>query len=535
MASPKDQPTPTLTPERPEDDDSEIANVAKAQKEELPWEDLKEILLLAISSLQSKVERYRTFTTHISNERDALTADLAKMKEDDADILSYLERELAKSQAEFRILDYKAMEIARQKDDMEAQFRVAMEAKNGQWEAQIHELNDKIETYESELADLLQFKQRKASLENELDTAHEQLEQVRKEHAVKLRDAERQAELERDKIINQMYLRIKQTKEHYEKMTDDQIDTITKRTILENEQISAELAYQCKQTKKVLTQNEQLQQDNVAYQRDVELLRQIELDMAKKNTMYQKTIQSLLQKISHLEEDHRDFKGSVQSERVNHITALEEYNKSLELKLNTLEKHLRDANDETEGLRSRVETYEKELARLMALQDEAENIIVTTWQRNGTNMNVTKSNIGSLLRAYASVNTPRTREEQLVPSPAEQQMHELQKDIDEDTILTHSHTGSSTDIKLPEVGVQTNKSFTPRHGTSSTRSSRLRATYTINTSSKNMAHPAAKIDGFVVRVNRAPGGGGKMVKADAISGGLLESNGQWWGSLRGNI
>lgn len=62
-------------------------------------------------------------------------------------------------------------------------------------------------------------------------------------------------------------LKIKETKANMMKLTDNQLETTTKRTIMENEQMSSELAYQSRQTEKLLQKNLKLLEDNAALKR----------------------------------------------------------------------------------------------------------------------------------------------------------------------------------------------------------------------------------------------------------------------------
>ena len=60
----------------------------------------------------------------------------------------------------------------------------------------------------------------------------------------------------RDKWKRAMNKRVQETKAFMMKLTDNQLELTTKRAIMENEQMSAELAYQCRQTNAVVQQNQ---------------------------------------------------------------------------------------------------------------------------------------------------------------------------------------------------------------------------------------------------------------------------------------
>ena len=63
--------------------------------------------------------------------------------------------------------------------------------------------------------------------------------------------------------------KIKETKLSLLAMTEDQLHTTTKRTIMENEQMTIELQYQSKETEKLLVQNEKLKEENASMRRQV--------------------------------------------------------------------------------------------------------------------------------------------------------------------------------------------------------------------------------------------------------------------------
>lgn len=61
---------------------------------------------------------------------------------------------------------------------------------------------------------------------------------------------------EKDKWKKEMERRLKETRAYMMKLTDNQLEMTTKRTIMENEQMSSELAYQSRQTEKLLSKNQ---------------------------------------------------------------------------------------------------------------------------------------------------------------------------------------------------------------------------------------------------------------------------------------
>ena len=69
-------------------------------------------------------------------------------------------------------------------------------------------------------------------------------------------DPERIAVQEKDRLKKEMALKIKETNLSLMKLTDNQLEITTKRTIMENEQMSSDLATVSRSTEKLINKNE---------------------------------------------------------------------------------------------------------------------------------------------------------------------------------------------------------------------------------------------------------------------------------------
>lgn len=105
---------------------------------------------------------------------------------------------------------------------------------------------------------------------------------------------ERQHIQDKEKWKREMAQKIRDTKTHMMKLTDNQLEITTKRTIMENEQMSSELAYQSRQTEKLLQKHQKTVNENASLRRQLELAVQTEEELAKRNFVYQKTIGTLV-------------------------------------------------------------------------------------------------------------------------------------------------------------------------------------------------------------------------------------------------
>lgn len=111
---------------------------------------------------------------------------------------------------------------------------------------------------------------------------------------------------EKDRLKKEMLLKLRETKANLLKMTDNQLDTTTKRTIAENEQMSSELAWQSRETEKLIRKNDKLIGENQSLKRELTLHKQTQEEFAKKVHVYQKTIKTLLSKLNTLDASQQE-------------------------------------------------------------------------------------------------------------------------------------------------------------------------------------------------------------------------------------
>jgi hypothetical protein len=91
-----------------------------------------------------------------------------------------------------------------------------------------------------------------------------------------------------------MAKRIQETKQYMIQLTDNQLELTTKRTIMENEQMSAEIAYQSHQTDSILAQNRVLDKRLALLRRELTLSRATQEELSKRNIVYQRAIKHLV-------------------------------------------------------------------------------------------------------------------------------------------------------------------------------------------------------------------------------------------------
>ena len=134
-------------------------------------------------------------------------------------------------------------------------------------------------------------------LEAELELLKKTLEMERKQQTRDINDLERRNVSEKERLKKEMLRKIKETKLSLLAMTEDQLHTTTKRTIMENEQMTIELQYQSKETERLISKNQALKRENAAVKREIELQKDTEKILATRTHFFQKLIKKLNQKL----------------------------------------------------------------------------------------------------------------------------------------------------------------------------------------------------------------------------------------------
>ena len=100
---------------------------------------------------------------------------------------------------------------------------------------------------------------------------------------------------------------IKKTKANLLALNDEQLQTTTRLTILQNHQLTTELEHQSKQTELLIIKNNKMKAQIETYQRECEIHKEVEKELAKRSHFCQKVIKRLKQDLS-------DFQSGVKPE-----------------------------------------------------------------------------------------------------------------------------------------------------------------------------------------------------------------------------
>merc|ERR1711959_181660 len=266
-------------------------------------------LQVEINMLGDRYNRCDMRCSELAQTNKKLEADLLTQKEDQVDIFTYLNTELSKRVEQVARLEAQIQELGDAQQRWEKDTQEEFVAIKQEQKKVVEELTKKINDYKAELDDLQEFTKHKDDLEAKLKTVEEELQQEHDKHLVNLTDLERKHAQDREKIKRDYHDRLEFDKAELLRMTNNQLEFTTRRTIQENEMMTAELGYQNKQTEKLVKINEQLERDNQEMRLDMELCRQAEEELVKKNYQFQKTIKMMQIKLKAQEMDSQDMQS----------------------------------------------------------------------------------------------------------------------------------------------------------------------------------------------------------------------------------
>lgn len=247
----------------------------------------------------------------------------------------------------------------------------------------VTELTDRLAEVEETLFTLNEFRENKDRLEKEQQELRDTLTKERDDNKLNIAELERRNVQEKELVKQEMLTKIKETKQNLLSMTEDQLHTTTKRTIMENEQMITELQYQSKETEKLLAQNKKLNRNLQETRRELGLSKETEQELAKRTQFYQKLIKKLHEKLKTREDQEKERDTSEQEEtlRLESVTeANQEVISALQDKTEQLEANLEAVCTELESNRREMQRVAEERNRMLKLQDETVRFLLTSMQ-----------------------------------------------------------------------------------------------------------------------------------------------------------
>ncbi|CAD7939351.1 unnamed protein product [Amoebophrya sp. A25] len=219
--------------------------------------------------------------------------------------------------------------------------RKALLEKDEEWLLKMQEAQAKIDDLQTALENVKGYIKKRNEMSEHLDSLEKQLKQKDEEKDLEIAQLDRKKALEIDQLKKDMLARIRETRDSLRMKTKEQLDVITKRTIMENEQMGNELAFQRKEVEKVLQKGKTMAEENSKLRRNNELHNELEEEMARRTHVYQKLIKKLKAKL----EDANKRTSELEKER----SEAQQAQSPFELRVGVRNTHVIDGSPITAG------------------------------------------------------------------------------------------------------------------------------------------------------------------------------------------
>ncbi|KAG8464549.1 hypothetical protein KFE25_009917 [Diacronema lutheri] len=351
--------------------DDFVGALLERRKDAPTSEGDREFFLTEIRVLKEKLNLAELRVEELVAKNAELSSTLGSQKMDQADIFEYLNGELAKKTQEVVRLEEGIQSFEENNAHLIAEYETKLTTSEDAHSADREQLEKQIGELTAALEELSDFRARKDELERDSAQVKATLDDEKREHQRHVSELERKHVQEKDRLKKEMLVKLRETKATLHKMTANQLDATTKRTIAENEQISSELAWQSKETDKLIRRNEKLTDEAKTLRRELELHKQTEEEFARKVHVYQKTIKTLLAKLNSM-----DLAKRSDTETLQHVEEEIERARALaHSQIESLEEEAARLRIGKGSAESEVEQLREEIERAHALAEQRESIV----------------------------------------------------------------------------------------------------------------------------------------------------------------
>merc|ERR1719160_1884001 len=305
-------------------------------------------------------------------------------RETQADLLKTLHANLDENFTKIEEQETQIRTLEQQIEDLKQEHKDALEEEKAVWESKVADLTAKNELLSGQLHEVREYMKHKEEVQAELEGLRQKLQETEEAHAREISALDRKKAIEIDQLKKDMLTRIKETRDTLRLKTKDQLDTTTKRTIMENEQMATELHFQSRETEKLLDKNQALIEENAQLRRNLQIHKELEDELARRTHVYQKLIRKLHQKLKALatEESRESLEASRENEDGRPSIAgrsredVGEMDAAAHEKADRLNKEVEGLQNTLHMVRFEFAQYRRDHATLTQLQDVSTRLVI---------------------------------------------------------------------------------------------------------------------------------------------------------------
>lgn len=340
-----------------------------------------------LKRLQERVWRLEAENKELKQGNSILDTQYKSQCETQSDMLRQLYGELEENLCKVEDREATIERLEKEIEDQRMKHQEQLESERSVWENTESGLEKKVEALEGELHELREFKENKIQMEQLLDSLQSQLQQQSEEFSQRSSDFDRKKVLEIDQIKKDTQRIIKDTREMLKAKTKDQLDSTTKRTIMENDQYATELHYQSKEMERLMENERRLLEQNAQLRRNLSIHKDLENELARRTHGYQKLIKKMEQK----QKQDADVRGEEQLVSMDSFGDVSEMRSIAGGTVQDLSVEVTALGEDNEKLRRQAEgvqgtlqmvrhefaQYRRDHATLTQLQDQSTRLIIS--------------------------------------------------------------------------------------------------------------------------------------------------------------
>jgi hypothetical protein len=341
-----------------------------------------------LKTFQERVFRLEAENKELKVTNSILQTQYNSHCETQSDILRTLHANLDENYSKIEESENKIQRLEEQLENQKQEFKDKLEEERLQADQRTHELQTRIDILQAALDEVNEFKLNKDRLEDELAQLKRQLQEQAEAHTRDVSAFDRKKAIEIDQLKKDMQKNIKETREYLKARTKDQLDSTTKRTIMENEQMATELHFQSKETERLLDRNQQLMEENSQLRRNLQIHKDLENELARRTHVYQKLLKKMGQREknekSSVVENSRDVQFEEPTTELKAEKSLSAMNSpdhqasrtSLNDESERLKRTLEGQQQTLAMVRQEFAQYRRDHATLTQLQDQSTRLVI---------------------------------------------------------------------------------------------------------------------------------------------------------------
>ncbi|KAL3656730.1 hypothetical protein V7S43_018394 [Phytophthora oleae] len=229
----------------------------------------------------------------LKEEVSFLKQTLAKQTKEQSEMFHYFHDKTDEHMARIAELETLLVEAQEEKEKVLVSSQESLMNEKSERAAEQTKAQDELAAVKEELRLVHAFAAAKREMEAYIRTLETKIDAQRAVFQTKMQDLERNNLLEQARTKQELLGRMQAAKAELMLRTNDQVASSTQRTLLENEHFTQELAFQSRETEKLIERLDESQQELAKLRAQNKVLESNEQLMAKKNRYYQKILAKL--------------------------------------------------------------------------------------------------------------------------------------------------------------------------------------------------------------------------------------------------